>query len=326
MVKDPLTDIVRSLNLAGAVYLQAEFTEPWSVVGQITENELRALMPGARQVIAYHVVTRGEAIVYLDGHETCRARAGDVVFLPTNAECVMATSPNLKPTVVDDLLLAVDDDDGLVRLNLGGGGETTQMLCGFIASNAGSNPLLATMPRTLVISIASVATLRWIEASITMAANELRAGRLASQALVSQLSELLLIEALRVHLEGSPSGRGWLAGMADPRLARVLSRIHAGLASPPAVTELAEIAGMSRSAFVENFTDIMGIGPRRYVLDQRIEAARLLLMDSALCMAEIAHRVGYEAPEAFSRAFKRETGRSPADFRATAALPGEVGL
>lgn len=319
MANDPLTDIVRSLDLTGGVFVDAEFTAPWAITSHVTEEDCAPFMPIPKQVIAYHVMIEGEAIVSLHGREgyreDCRARAGDVVFLPSNALHVLASEPGVSLYSGDDLLLPAAEN-GLVRIRHGGGGARTHLLCGFIACNAGPSPLLEMLPKLMVIGVEDLTTRRWIEASIVMAARELTAGRIASGSVVAKLAELLLVEALRAHLETAPRPSGWLAGMADPRIARALALLHGGLCRPPPVTALAEAAGMSRSAFVARFTEIMGVGPRRYALDQRIQAASLLLRETALGMAEVAHRVGYDAPEAFSRAFKRETGASPADWRA----------
>ncbi|XWN32933.1 MAG: AraC family transcriptional regulator [Devosia sp.] len=315
MPNDPLTEIVKSLQLTGAVFLDADLTAPWAVVGQVTEEDVRPFMQVPRQVMAYHVITEGDALVFVDGQQHCVAKTGDVVFLPTNLPCVMASGSGLSPVMADDLLTP-PGKDGLVHIRTGGGGARSRMLCGFIASNAGPNPLLNSLPDIAVIAIKDIATQRWIEASIAIAARELAAGRVAAGSVLARLVELLLIESLRSHLAHASQPRGWLAGMAEPRISRALARIHASLSSPPSVVELAEWAGMSRSAFVERFTATMGVGPRRYVLGQRIEAAGLLLHETTLSMAEVAHRVGYDAPEAFSRAFKRETGWSPAGWRA----------
>ncbi|MEO1774583.1 MAG: AraC family transcriptional regulator [Pseudomonadota bacterium] len=314
MTADPLTRIVKSLDLTGAVFLEGELTAPWAIEAQVTAEDCRPFMPAPRQIIAYHVMTEGEAVVEIAGHECCRVAAGDVLFLPSNLRIVMASAPGLAPIAADDLLMPAGED-GLVRISSGGGGALTRMFCGFIASNAGPNPLLNTLPEALVISVSSLATRRWIEASIAMAARELGAGRLGSGAVTAQLSELLLIEAMRLHLERDAQPSGWLAGMADPRIARTLARIHADLACPPSVVELAELAGMSRTAFVDRFVGIMGQGPGAYALAYRIDKARLLLHETDLGLAEISWRVGYEAPESFSRAFKRATGQSPAEWR-----------
>ncbi|MEM6638081.1 MAG: AraC family transcriptional regulator [Pseudomonadota bacterium] len=315
---DPLSQIVGSLALSGAVFLRADFTAPWAVTAHVTEEDCRPFAPMPRQVIAYHLVVEGEVLVSLGG-ANCnkthyRARAGDVIFLPTNALHVLASTASVTPVSGDDLLLPAGQD-GLVRIEHGGGGDPTRMLCGFIASGSAPAPLFAGLPELLVINIESLDTRRWIEASVALAARELCSGRVSSSTMVTNVCRLLLIEALRSYVEQCKAPSGWLGGMAHPRMSRALARIHADLAAPLRVEDLASQVGMSRSAFVDRFTEVVGVSPRRYILIYRIETAAALLRNTELTIAEIAHRVGYDAPEAFSRAFKREMGQSPADWR-----------
>lgn len=320
MPRDPLTDIVRSLRLRGGVFLDGEFTAPWAIVAKVTEEDCRPFLPVPRQVIAYHVVTEGEMLVTLEGKPHRLAKTGDVVFLPTNARHVLSSAPGLAPESGDDLMLP-PSDGGLARIRVGGNGARTHILCGFIASEADSSPLLEMLPPTLIIGIEEIATRRWLEASMAKAAGELSAGRISSATVMSQLSELLLVEALRAYLESDDRPSGWLAGLAVPGIARALSKLHTALSETPTVEDLASEAGMSRSAFVQRFSSLFGVGPGRYLLRLRIAEAEMLLRDTDLTMSEIASRIGYDAPEAFSRAFKREIGKSPAEWRADRA-PG----
>jgi len=79
------------------------------------------------------------------------------------------------------------------------------------------------------------------------------------------------------------------------------------------------MAGMSRSAFVDRFSELIGVAPRRYILDQRMQTACLLLRETSLGLSHLSLRVGYEATEAFSRAFKREIGKTPIEYRMSQA-------
>ncbi len=295
-------------------------TAPWAITAHVTEEDCRPYIPIPTQVIAYHVVTEGSALVSLDSgvgyREHFRAQPGDVIVLPANPMHVLASDLGHGLVSGDDILFA-DEDQGLVQIRHGGGGARTQILCGFIASNSGPNPLLETLPEVLIVNIADLPTRRWIEASIAIASHESGSRRMSSQSVVAQLSELLLVEALSAYLETATRPAGWLAGMSDPRIAPALAYIHETLAEPPQVTELAAKVGLSRSAFVDRFTEVMGVSPRRYAMTHRMQTAEMLLRDTELAMAEIAYRVGYNAPEAFSRAFKRETGKSPLDWRET---------
>jgi AraC-like DNA-binding protein len=72
---------------------------------------------------------------------------------------------------------------------------------------------------------------------------------------------------------------------------------------------------MSRSAFVDRFTTLVGTPPIRYLTVCRLHAVRLQLRETRKTVAQLAHSVGYESEEAFSRAFKREFGLAPARWR-----------
>ena len=72
---------------------------------------------------------------------------------------------------------------------------------------------------------------------------------------------------------------------------------------------------MSRSAFVDRFTTLIGMPPIRYLKLWRLQAARRNLHETRKPIAQLAYEVGYGSEEAFSRAFKRQFGMSPARWR-----------
>ena len=72
---------------------------------------------------------------------------------------------------------------------------------------------------------------------------------------------------------------------------------------------------MSRSAFVDRFTTLVGMPPIRYLTIWRLQAAKLGLRETRKPIEQLAQEVGYGSGEAFSRAFKREFGLSPALWR-----------
>ena len=72
---------------------------------------------------------------------------------------------------------------------------------------------------------------------------------------------------------------------------------------------------MSRSAFVERFTALVGVPPIRYLTALRMETAKTQLRETAMSVAQVAYAIGYNSEEAFSRAFKREVGMPPRSWR-----------
>jgi AraC-like DNA-binding protein len=92
------------------------------------------------------------------------------------------------------------------------------------------------------------------------------------------------------------------------------------------VASLAAEVGMSRSAFALRFGLLLGESPIRYLAGRRIARAGSLLEAAELTIAKVAEKVGYESDAAFSRAFKRHVGLSPADYRqAKRSWPGRQG-
>ena len=103
--------------------------------------------------------------------------------------------------------------------------------------------------------------------------------------------------------------------MRDPVLRVALARVHAAPDHKWTVESMAAAAAVSRSVLDDRFRTVLGLSPMRYVAQWRMHAARDLLLSSDLTVSRVARRVGYDADEAFSRAFKREYGTSPALWR-----------
>jgi AraC-like DNA-binding protein len=103
--------------------------------------------------------------------------------------------------------------------------------------------------------------------------------------------------------------------MQDARIARALAALHGDLRRRWTTEALADRAGLSRSAFAERFARAIGEPPMRYLARLRLEQAAERLAAGADPVARIAYDVGYESESAFTRAFARAYGASPAAWR-----------
>ncbi len=312
---DPLSDVLRSVRLTGGVFLDVHMTAPWCVNSVTTAEDVRPFLAVPAQLIAYHVVTAGRMLVSVEGEPATEVGAGEIVLLPRNDIHEVASAPGLEPVSTEGLIQP-SPGGGLPRIRHGGGGEPTHVLCGFLGSEDAFNPLIATLPRVLKLDVRQGTSHEWIEASFRFAAGELAEGRLATSGVLSRLSELLLVEAVRRYASTLPEGEaGWLRGLKDPYVGRALTLIHRDIGAPWSAGALAREVALSRSAFVDRFTTLVGMPPIRYLAVRRLQAAKLQLRESGKSVGQLAHEVGYESAEAFSRAFKREFGLSPAQWR-----------
>jgi hypothetical protein len=151
-------------------------------------------------------------------------------------------------------LIQPSPDGGLARICYGGGGTETRIVCGFLASEETTNPLISTLPKALKIDVRQGATREWIEASVRFAAGELAEGKLASSSVMTRVSESLLIEAVRQYSSTLHEEElGWLKGLKDPHIGHALALIHQQVSAPWSAEALAKEVALSRSAFVETF-------------------------------------------------------------------------
>jgi AraC-like DNA-binding protein len=312
---DPLSEVLRSIRLKGAVFLSAHFTAPWCVSVSINSEDCARFIGKPAQVIGFHVVIEGALLVALDGKPTIDVQAGEIVLFPQNDDHVLANEAGIRPVTARDLIQPAADGE-LLRIVYGGGGTATRIVCGFLASEDTYNPLMSTLPRVLKIDVREGASREWIEASVRFAAGELAEGRLASSSVMSRLAESLLTEAVRHYSSAlAEEQAGWLKGLKDPHVGRALALMHHDPAAPWSAEVLAGKVALSRSAFMERFTSLVGMPPIRYLTVWRLQTAKIGLQETGKTIAQLAHAAGYESEEAFSRAFKREFGVSPARWR-----------
>lgn len=138
---------------------------------------------------------------------------------------------------------------------------------------------------------------------IALAVAEAEAPRCGADHLLKGYVQSLVVHLMRQTIEQGRVGAGVLAGLSDPRLARVLVALHEDPARGWRVEAMAEIAGMSRSAFMARFAKVLGEAPARYLRRYRLERAEAELAAGER-VGVVARRYGYASPDAFTRALR----------------------
>jgi AraC-like DNA-binding protein len=313
-VPGPLDDALAQLRLDGAIFFRAEMTEAWSYESPPTEMA-SLLRPGAERLIMFHIVAAGRCWVSVDGQERHWASAGDVIVLPYGDQHRVGGTDDAEIVPILDLL---DPPPWatLPVLRYGAGGARTDVVCGYLHSEDPLfNPDMSALPPVFVVRPPDGPAKQWITASVEYA---LAAGSasLPDPPPSTRLPEALLTEILRIHLMTAPAiERGWIAALHDPVLAPAMAELHAEPGRKWTVADLAASAAVSRSLLDERFRQVLGLSPIRYLTEWRMHVAEALLAGSDAPVSTIARRVGYDSEEAFSRAFKRATGRAPSHWR-----------
>jgi AraC family transcriptional regulator len=104
-------------------------------------------------------------------------------------------------------------------------------------------------------------------------------------------------------------------GLSPYGLKLVMEYVHANLGVDFGILELANLVQLNVDCFIRAFRESVGVPPHRYVVMRRIEHARALLRDRSLSIPEIAGGSGFGSQSSFTRAFRREMGLSPREYR-----------
>ncbi len=327
MSHDPLSDVLRSVRLRGAVFFYVSCRDDWVAESPPTREIVDIVMPGAEHMLAYHLIAKGNCWVATDGAAPVRLGDGDIVMFPRGDAHVLSSAPGMRaPQVSSDMLLATRDEPKPISVAYRGGAmlpattlpleeASTVVICGFIGCDLHPyNPLIESLPRLLSLNVGGMGA--WVAPMLHQAVSESRQHRAGGAAVLERVSEMVFVDAARRYLESLPEdSQGWLAALRDRHVGKAIGLLHERPAESWTIEELGRQVGLSRSALHERFVKLTGHSPMQYLANWRMQCGACLLREGRATVATIAQEVGYDSEAAFARAFKRLVGLPPATWR-----------
>ena len=303
---DALSHILDDIHLSGAEYVYVKGRGQWgfALKGHAT----------------FHVVLGGPVRIVLPGQEPYQLQTGDILFVPAGIE--HHVSHPSAPELATRWLMDEFDGHRNDEVCLGEGLEQSLMLsvrC--LLDEDMGRPLLSSLPPCMLIRQGLDGNgPEWLQLGLSFLAQETRLPRPGRDTLINRLVGMFLIECIRDYIEQLPNtSDNWLSAVRDPYLSPALSAIHAQPAHAWTVAELAKLACLSRSAFHDRFSDVIGMPPLTYLTEHRLRLAARLLAQGDLSVTRISGRVGYTSEAAFSQAFRRQYRMTPSQYRKSRA-------
>ena len=273
---DVLADILRGLRTTGSVYFCDFLVPPWQLS---YEKEPKAM---------FHLIRRGRCQLEVGG-EICELAPGDFLFL----------SPG-----VDHVLRGVETSD-----------PQTLLLCGYCQFEFEENDaLMRVLPQFVLLHKEEMDKWPWLSRTLDHLSSEYMSGAPGSELTVNKLTEVLLVQLLRVDFGRSDRG-GIVAALTDKRLSKALAQVHENPGDEWTIEMAAETASMSRSGFARLFKEVLDLSFFDYLTRLRMRNARELLTTTNHHVAIIGERVGYQSELSFVKAFKKLHGMTPRAFR-----------
>ena len=302
---EPFARLLDGVRISGDVHCTTEAGGDWGVY----------FPPGPCH---FHYVEYGDIVVELD-RQYFDAKAGDLLMFVHGAGHALTTRPGLPAPPLRELLAKRGaSPERVLRL---GSGQDVRLICGtFHFDQFGASHLSRGLPELLHVRGNHDPSFDWINLTLRFLGAEASHPAIGSANLISNLINLMFIQAVRHWAAREGSGSGLAAACADRAVAKALTLIHETPAFPWTGAILAQRCGASRAALFVRFSKLLGCPPLRYLTDWRMALARQQLAESDHCLAHIAELVGY-SEAAFSRAFAREVGMTPSAYRRQLRLP-----
>lgn len=303
--EDVLADILQSLRLRSSLYCRACMSAPWGF--RVSDRE------GA----SFHIVTRGTCWLTVEGRDKpLLLTEGDLVILPHGHAHTMSDHPQ-SPVMQLELLVPKHpvQEDGIFY-SVGQGAVTTLVCGGFQLEDYPINPLYSLLPPYIRLRSQYEPSIPSIRQIVKLVKAEAGTQQLAAELIITRLSEILFLQAVRAYLSTLGDGKaGWFQALKDPQIGQALAVIQHHPEMAWTVESLARRVSLSRSAFSAKFTLLVGESPMQYLTRVRLTKAAAVLRTHPATLLEVGRSIGYDSEVAFSKAFKRYFGIAPGAYR-----------
>ena len=258
--------------------------------------------------IGLHVVVQGPVHVHAPTlPEPLALATGDVAFMARGCDHALSVGPSLAGLKAQTITHELGADMTGASIVVGGAYQLW---------NTPLHPFFSELPPWTLLRADQRPRLGPLALAAGLMEQEICAAEAGTNTIVQALLDMVFTYALReIAAERSKAGHGWSQAVRDPQVRRALTLMHERSAHPWTLDDLAQQAGLSRTALAERFRQAMGDTPLNHLRILRMQRAMRLLSETDQKLEAVAHAVGYQDAFSFSKVFKRTVGESPKSFR-----------
>jgi AraC family transcriptional regulator, activator of mtrCDE len=266
-----------------------------------------------RVLSAIHYNISGTGQLLVENFPPINLTPHTLVIIPARTSCEIAAppfrcAPNSRNTE--------HFTGGLGKIfaqSAGSGEAAVRVMCGYMQATYGNSiDVFGSLTMPIVERFNES---NGLDEKLKMARAELIKEEIGMRAMISVLLKIVVLAILRRSTKSAELWEARLPILADPQIARALASMLADLTAEHTVRSLSSTAGLSRSAFMNHFSKMVGISPIAALKQLRMRKAAGLLAVNVLQIDQIANIVGYESRSSFSRAFRSIYGTDPSDYR-----------
>lgn len=307
---DTLDKLIELAQITGSVDIQCLFRDKWYA----PHGRRRA------HGIA-HLVVAGESYIKIEGESEARLlQTGDLIFFPRSAEHIISSEADCSNC--GDTIHISNDGAFTIESSGSSGEKGLDLFCARFEYDEHAD-IMHDLPETVLIKMDHPS----LQCLISMLQYESAHTLSGSRAIVNALSSVLLVLIVRAHLEqgGEAPLGGILNGLRDKRLRQLIQTVVSRPEDEWNIEKMTELANLSRAQLMRLFKQQTGISPHAFVNLIRLRQAAVLLRQTADSVLSVALNVGFQSETHFGKAFKKQYGISPGQYRKNAGI-GETDI
>lgn len=269
--------------------------------------------PGKKGLANIHYVLAGHGV--LEWHNGTRLpfEGGSMLILPVGVRPWVEPA-GVKPASSENLASCRELAEGWRQIRLGSGSHGVMLACGAIrATYRKSVGLFDYLRDPIVEHFPGDPNIR---GTFCVLLREMADPQPGSRVVVESILRRCLVMLLRRHCASGQCRLPWLAALESPKLGRAVAAILSRPKAHHTLASLAETAGMSRSAFSQQFATSFGRPAIEFLREVRLRHAARQLASTDLSVKAVAGAVGIRSRSYFWRAFKELYGVDPTGYRA----------
>jgi AraC-like DNA-binding protein len=273
-------------------------------------------LPEFEKTSMFHIATRGSCLVEING-SCIELKAGDLIFI--SRACGHVIKGSEKAKVVDFFSLPIHQvSDYYETLELNPDDPvTTMLLCGVVRlSHPAGEMLLSEMPDFIHINQEQHMFGDMMGEIVRLVLREASADYIGGETVITRLADILLIQAIRSWVEDASDFEcRWVGALKDEKIGKAMLCIHSRPEMPWTIERLGKEVGMSRTAFSNRFTELVGDTVMSYLTRWRMNMAMMRLKSGEQVNPDFVESLGYMSEPAFRRAFKKVFGLNISDIK-----------
>lgn len=263
--------------------------------------------------IHYNLVGTGQAVIA--NHIVVPLQPHTLIVVPPNSPFrIEVGGEGANPTLhsVEGNVQSMTYDN-VRRFTAGEGPPELILVCGYFHATYGASTDLFGDLRAPVVEQFSVDD--QVDVKLQSALRELVAQEVGSETMTAALLKQVIVLLLRRSLVSMHSWTERFTMLSDLRIARAFSVMAARPGDVHTLEDLAQLACLSRSAFMARFTQVVGKSPMYVLRDLRLRQAMHQLKTGTSTIDQIARNAGYASRSSFIKAFRKAYGSHPSQFR-----------